>query len=108
MMLRSKTGQISFTARDSATGREWKNLERLATPAQLRTVATRPDIIWQYSQFLKNDFALRGLPEIQIYANALVTLNNNPPQQLIDSTVNLSQGKWYPFRHSTWIKSFHK
>jgi len=47
MMLANKRGEIHFVARDSATGKEWKNLEQRLTQRQIGMLAIRPDITRQ-------------------------------------------------------------
>lgn len=104
MMLRSKRGEIHFRAVDLTTGIVWKNLEDKLTPKQQSMVATRPDIAWQFAQYLKEDFTKNGHNNVAIYASGWATLNRSAPRPLIDSTVDLAKTKWYLFKHSYWIK----
>lgn len=109
MMLRKKQGKIHFKIVDTASAKTW-----IHDPAQkFKTsvagwVAVCPDISWQYAQRLKKDFKDSGYPDVKIYAIDSVRLNNNPPQLLIDTTVNLAAVNWHPFSHSSWILPYQK
>ena len=104
MMLWKKTGTIHFKVMDPTTGKVW-----LIDPADRFSashagwMAICPDIVWQYAQRLKEEYKAKGYPGIAVYAIDSVSLNNEPARLLIDTTTNLANTKWYPFRHSEWI-----
>ncbi|WP_221408160.1 HTTM domain-containing protein [Fulvivirga imtechensis] len=104
MMLRVKTGFVSFDVVDPKSGKQWKvrPVEYL-TPKQSRAVATRPDMCWQFVQILKKEYAVKGFPEIEIYANSSVSLNGRPMQPLYDREVDLAKIEWKRFEHSEWL-----
>lgn len=109
MMLRIKTGKIHFKIVDPATGKIWKHDPALKfSPSHVSWLAICPDISWQYAQRLKKEFNDLGYPDVAVYAFDSVSLNKNPPQLLIDTSMNLAGVKWHPFRHSTWIMPFKK
>ena len=103
MMLRTKGGTLHFRVVDSVTG-----LEQIVSPydyltaQQAQVVATHPDLIWQFVQVLKADYALPGRM-LQIYAVSSVSLNGRPAQPLVDGRIDLAQVEWHPFRHAEWI-----
>jgi vitamin K-dependent gamma-carboxylase len=107
MMLRTKSGEIYFKVADPQSGKIWYDhpLEK-SDPSHVRCMAIAPDIIWQYAQRLKKEYAGKGYPMAQVFAIDSVSLNNNPRQLFIDTTVNLASVKWQHFSHSTWIMPY--
>ncbi len=104
MMLRTKSGWVNFTVKDPSTGEEWhidpaKDLK----PANMMWLSGSPDMIWQYAQKLKHDFAKMNRRNVQVFAVGQVSMNRRPYQPLVDPTVDLASIKWDPFRHSSWI-----
>lgn len=109
MMLRKKTGTISFKLHDPVSGKTWIDDPLLKfKPPLVQWIAICPDIAWQYAQRLKNEYKVKGFAQIEVYAIDSVKLNNNPPQLLIDPTVDLAKVSWQPFRHSGWILPYKK
>lgn len=104
MMLRTKTGKINFKIVDSASGKSWRHdpAEKFAV-SHVNWLAICPDISWQYAQRLKRAYADNGYPHVEVYAIDSVRLNNNPPQLLIDTNVNLAAEKWERFGHTRWL-----
>ncbi len=103
MMLRAKSGSISFSVIDKDTNNAIPlRLEDYITKKQKRSVATKPDMIWQFAQYLKQDFAKQG-KSVQIYVRAFVSVNGKPTKQLIDPKVDIANEEWYHFKHHHWI-----
>ncbi len=104
MMLRTKGGTVYFKVVDPVSGKTWKvDPAEKFSPAHVMWLSISPDIIWQYAQRVKQDFAERGFPAVKVYAIGQVTLNRDKPRPLVDTTVDLAKVEWHPFRHSTWI-----
>jgi vitamin K-dependent gamma-carboxylase len=107
-MLRSKSGSISFTVKDPATGKTWEvNPSQFLTDEQGSSLSTHPDMVWQFVQYLKKKYASEGIPVIEIYAHSLASLNGRPFQPFIDENVDLAKVDWEPFKHATWILPFN-
>ena len=104
MMLRSKSGIIKFKIVDNKTGDSFiYNHEERLSKKQQRIIATKPDVIWQFVQRLKKEFATKG-KDVAIYAEtSLININYKGYEPFIDPTVDLTKVKWDPFKHSTWI-----
>ncbi|WP_299223009.1 HTTM domain-containing protein [uncultured Psychroserpens sp.] len=103
MMLRSKSANTSFRVVNKATGSSIKiNLDDYLTKKQKRTVSTKPDVIWQFAQRLKKEYAKNGM-DISVYVRAFVSVNGRSSKQLIDPEVDLANVKWNPFKHHDWI-----
>lgn len=104
MMLRSKTGTIHYKVQE-AGGRNQQFVwpEHFLTTKQSRILATRPDMIWQFAQFLKKHYRQTGYRQPEVYAITAVSLNGRPAQPLVNPAVNLAAVPWTPFKHATWI-----
>lgn len=104
MMLRSKQGNIHFTIRHPESQLEEKvyPISHL-TAKQAAKVATHPDMVWQFCQYLKQYYAQKGYEGIEIYAHSEVSLNGGPFGPLVKPDVDLAQLKWERFKHATWI-----
>ncbi|WP_044400554.1 HTTM domain-containing protein [Lacinutrix sp. Hel_I_90] len=104
MMLRSKSSYTSYKVVDKATGEIIPiNLEHYLTRKQIRLASTKPDVIWQFAQYLKEDFKKKD-KDIQVFVNANVSVNNKPHHQLIDPKVDLANVEWNVFKHNDWIR----
>ncbi|RAV27560.1 HTTM domain-containing protein [Sinomicrobium soli] len=103
MMLRSKGGYIRFKVVDKQTGAtETISPKDRLTVKQQRMIATKPDVIWQFAQRLKKEYARQG-KDVAVYAIGKVSVNRKPLHALIDPETDLASVKWDPFRHSPWI-----
>jgi hypothetical protein len=107
MMLRAKTGRVMFRVRNPVTGTSWRVDPRESlTDHQAARIAGRPDMIWLFAQHLRDDFARRGESSVQVYADALVSLNGGPRALLIDSSVDLASTPWRFVRYNDFVTPF--
>ncbi len=103
MMLRSKSGYIHYTVIDVETNERIPiRLEDHLTPKQVRGLATHPDMIWQFAQYIKKHHAEKDR-DVAVYANAMVSLNGRPKKPLIDVDVDLSSEPWRRYSAQPWI-----
>jgi len=103
MMLRNRSGHIIYRVKDKDTGRfSAVHLNDFLTKKQQAWVAIYPDLIWQFAQHLKQEYALQG-KDVAIYVNSKVGINGRPMRPFIDPTVDLANIPWEPFKHSNWI-----
>lgn len=103
MMLRAKSGSINFKVVDKESGKIYPiRLNKYLTDKQRRSMATKPDFIWQFSQRLKKEFAEKNI-EVSIYVISKVSVNGRPYQRFIDPEVDLAATKWNVFKHNEWI-----
>ena len=105
MMLRSKSGTISFRVVDKANNEIIPiKLKDYITPKQRRSLATKPDFIWQFAQRLKRIFEAEG-KSVSIYVTSYVSVNGRPRKKLVDPNIDLAGIDWNPLKHSDWILS---
>jgi hypothetical protein len=105
MMLRSKSGYIHYTVIDAKTQERLPlRLGDHLTSKQIRGLATHPDMIWQFAQYIKRQHANEGRV-VAVYANAMVSLNGRPKKPLIDPETDLSSESWKRYSAQTWITS---
>src|SRR5690606_39072960 len=103
MMLRTKSATTFFHVVDKSTQKKERvNLNDYMTPLQRNRVAGKPDMIWQFAQYLKKDYAGKG-KEIEVYVSSRVSVNGGPYFEYIDSTADLAATKWSYFGHQEWI-----
>ncbi len=104
MMLRAKSGQVNFKIINNENGEEYKvNPTEYTTPKQAWSMAIHPDMLWQFVQFLKKEYAKKGMTNISIYADCKVKINKRPYQTFIDPKYDLVKAEWHRFKHSEWI-----
>ncbi|WP_420571643.1 HTTM domain-containing protein [Kordia sp.] len=106
MMLRSKSGNIKLKVIDKETCKiTYVYPATYTTPKQAKRVAIKPDMLWQFVQFLKKDFAKKGM-DVEIYAQGTVKVNNHLYQKLFDPEVDLAAEEWSHFSHHDWLLPF--
>ena len=99
MMLRSKTGNITFKVQKPDNNFEIFPLNDHLTPKQISSMSTRPDMIWQMAQYIDDQYE----EDVKVFVDNHVSLNGRPYQRMIDQKVDLSVVKWTPFATKKWI-----
>ncbi|MBL7472337.1 HTTM domain-containing protein [Robertkochia sediminum] len=109
MMLRTKAGYIRFKIVDKETGETFKlNPDTRLSKKQKGIIATKPDVIWQFVQRLKEEYAAQGR-SVAIYAYMSgVSVNGGPVAPFIDPDTDLAQEEWYLWKHQPWILPYKK
>lgn len=106
MMLRSKSGYISYTVKNAENGDYIPvKLNDYLTEKQIRTLPTHPDMIWQFAQHLKRKFQEQDIA-VEVYANAHVGLNGRAYSAFTDPSIDLAAEPWDHFRAKRWLTSF--
>ncbi|MCC9135492.1 HTTM domain-containing protein [Pontibacter silvestris] len=91
MMLRTKSGYINYKVIDADTGEEYQvPLQSYLTRDQIHKLAGHPDMIWQFAQFLKEEYQRQGVENPQVYAYSDLRLNGYPLHPIVDSSVDLA------------------
>jgi len=103
MMLRSRSGSTNYSVIDQVTNNTIPiKLDDYLTKKQQRGASTKPDVIWQFAQHLKQDFAKKG-KSVKVYVRSYVSINGKPSKLLIDPKVDLANEEWHHFKHHDWI-----
>lgn len=103
MMLRSKSGFATYRVEDKATKEvQVVKLADHLSEKQQRLAATKPDVIWQFSQYLKDYYAKEG-KDVAVYVDCKVSVNGRGYQRLIDPEVDMASAEWPIFKHANWI-----
>lgn len=103
MMLRSKSGHAAYWVENKTTNKgNHVNLEDYLTEKQKRAASTKPDVIWQFAQHLKEKYKAEG-QDIAIYVDCEISINGKPSETLINPNANLANVPWDIFKHSNWI-----
>jgi hypothetical protein len=91
MKLRRKTGTMTITATDPATGRHWE-IDPSADlgDRQLKKLYTFPDMLLQYAHYKRDELRAQGISDPIITVDFRCSLNGASPFPLIDPTVNLA------------------
>lgn len=106
MMLRSKAGNITLKVVNKENcDIMYVKPKEYTSQKQAARVAVKPDMLWQFVQFLKKEYAKKGT-DVEIYANGLVRVNNHPRQRLFDPDVDLAAEEWSHFSHHDWLLPF--
>lgn len=92
VMVREKSGAITYHARDPVSGRTWQiSPSKYLTPRQELEMSGQPDLIQQLARHIADDLRKKGRGEIEIRAEARVSLNGRPSRLMIDPTVDLAR-----------------
>lgn len=107
VLLVERMASVTFLVHDPATGRTWTaEPERLYTPAQLRVMASEPDLIAQAAAAIAADEARRGTPGVEVTVDAWLSFNGRPAQRWIDPDVDLAAQPRTPWS-KPWILPHH-
>lgn len=103
MMLRQRSGDTSFIVINNATNdKTIYDLSTLLTKSQIKGMKTKPDMIWQTAQKIKDEYQEKGV-DVSIYVDCQVSINRKPKRPLIDPKVDLAKANWNYFAHNEWI-----
>jgi hypothetical protein len=112
MMLRSKRGMLTVWIEDKATNtRERFNYSNILSSKQSRNVPTKPDLLWQLAQRIKQLEAEKGR-DVAVYMDVKVKVNDGDFIRFIDFKTDLANEPWHHFKHHDWIlpspQDYHK
>ena len=108
VMLMEKAGYAQFKIVDGNTGKAFHvDNSDFLTSFQEKQMATQPDFILEYAQFLKRHFESQGYENLEIYVESFVAMNGRKSRAYIDPQVNLLEYK-DTFKHKNWILPFHE
>ncbi|MDX5481140.1 MAG: HTTM domain-containing protein [Hymenobacteraceae bacterium] len=91
MMLRTKSGTTRFWVVDPETKLEhYVHPRSYLTQDQMRELAKHPDMIWQFAQFLKEEYQKKGIRNPQVYVRSRLSLNGYPVHPIVDPDTDLA------------------
>lgn len=92
VMVREKSGAVTYRVRDPRSGQEWQvDPSAYLLPRQANEMSGQPDLILQLAHHVARDFAARGVPDVEVRVDAWVSLNGRPPARLVDPEVDLAR-----------------
>ena len=103
MMLRSRSGYTNYKVIDKNTNKsEFIKMSDYLTKKQIRSASCKPDVIWQFAQHLKKEYAKNG-KDVKVYVDSKISINGRPYKRLINQNVDLASVPWHWNKHSDWI-----
>ncbi|MGM9507706.1 HTTM domain-containing protein [Larkinella sp. GY13] len=105
VMLMEKMGHVQFKVVDESGRQAVVNNHEYLTPLQEKMMATQPDMLVQFAQYLRDQYTRRGFQNPKVFADTYVSLNGRLGKPYIDPTVNLAQ-ETDSFRPKKWILPF--
>ena len=100
MMLRTKQSRFEMKTFDKELNKiEVINLYDYLTSHQVRSMKVRPDMIWQFAQYIERNRE----KDIEVYVSCFLSVNGSKFRSLIDSSVDLTEADWNIFKHNSWI-----
>lgn len=107
MMLRHKTGITKFLVVNNVTKEQhYFKLRKWLTKKQIRVMRTKPDMIWQTAQKIREEYQNKGI-HVSIYIDSRVSVNGKPFVRLINPTVDFAKAEWNYFSHNEWILPYN-
>ena len=101
MMLRERNGFIHIRIKDLKTGEEsLYDYRKNLTDKQIQNLATKPDFIWQYCQYITKEFKGK---DIAIFINCKNSINRKEYKTLIDPKFDMAKAEWDYFGHNKWV-----
>ena len=97
VMLMEKAGYANFKIVDPDTGKQfYVQNGNFLNPLQEKQMATQPDLILEYAQYLEKFYQRNGIRDPEIYVESYVALNGRSSQPYVDPHIDLSnvQSSW--------------
>lgn len=93
VMLMEKAGYAQFTIKDPDTGK-WFQVDnsQWLTSFQEKQMATQPDFILEYAQYLQEQYASKWNKAPEVYVSNYVALNGRTSQPYVNPEIDLTSG----------------
>jgi len=103
VMVVEKAGDVAFRVHDPASGRRWQvGPLAVLSPLQARRISATPDALVAAAQCVRDDFARRGVPGVEVRVDAWASMQGRVMGRLIDPTVDLARVE-EGLRPAPWI-----
>jgi hypothetical protein len=90
VMLMEKNGYTTFILRDPTTGKQTEvEADHYLTAFQLQQMKSQPDMIFQFAQYLGDEFEATHRNKAEIYVESRMSLNGRRSQPFVDKSVNV-------------------
>jgi hypothetical protein len=91
VMCREKNGAVTFRVELPSASRSFHvSPRKYLTDHQEREMSGQPDMILQLAHHIADEWRQRGHEDVEVYADAIASLNGRPPKPLIDPNANLA------------------
>ncbi len=103
MMLRTKSAATSYKVVNNSNDEAFTvNLDNYLSPKQKRIASTKPDVMWQFAQHLKQHFKAQG-QDVSVYVSSRLSINGKAYKPFTNDEVDLANVEWHALKHSDWI-----
>jgi len=107
MMLRINAISVKFHVTDPNTGRTTEiRPKEFIDLKQMKRMGWRPDMVWQFAQFLARTEPRFGEKPLEVRVSMYVSINGRKPELFIDPTVNLA-AEPRPWTRPRWLLAVH-
>lgn len=108
MLLRNRRTITFFYITDPNNGETYQvRPERYLHTQQILHMGWRPDMVWQFAQFLGRVMPRTGPEPLKVEVRMLVSVNGRKPQLFLDPNVDLA-AEPYPFVRPRWLLQVHE
>jgi hypothetical protein len=107
VMVREKSGSVTYHVTSPARRKTWQvSPHDYLTWRQANEMSGQPDLMLQLAHHIAADFRRRGIDDVEVRAEARVSLNGRAPALLIDPTVDLARVE-DSLARASWILPLH-
>jgi hypothetical protein len=107
-MLMEKAGYTQFTVNIPDQNKSFEILPSyFLTPVQEKMMNTQPDMILQFSHFLRDKYQSETDGNVEIYVESYATINGKGSRPFINPNINLAAIK-RGYQHKKWVLPYNK
>jgi hypothetical protein len=104
VLLVESRGFFKYRIVDPTTGETWvARPERWLDPRQRHVASSSPDMILHLAHHLADEWAAKGHPGVEVYADAWVSKNAAPSMRFIDPERDLARVPRWGLAHWDWV-----
>jgi hypothetical protein len=108
VMLMEKAGYTQFTVNIPDQNKSFEILPSyFLTPVQEKMMNTQPDMILQFSHFLRDKYQSETDGNVEIYVESYATINGKGSRPFINPNINLAAIK-RGYQHKKWVLPYNK
>jgi len=108
VMLMEKVGYTQFYVNIPEQNESFNVLpNQYLTPAQEKMMNTQPDMILQFSHFLRDKYQSKYDAQVEVYVESYATINGKGSRPFINPDINLARIK-RGYQHKNWVLPYNK